>query len=451
MKRLPAQGRPHAEVLEELASFRTKDADYRGGRTWSLVYYAGDKHHDFLARAHSLYIAENGLNPMAFPSLRRMEAEVVEMTAGMLNAPDKAAGTMTSGGTESILVAVQAYRDRARKRWPWIRRPVVVLPRTAHPAFDKAAHYLGIRLSKARVLDNGRVDVRDMRRRIGRNTILMVASAPQYPTGAVDPIEQLGAIAKKRRVPFHVDACFGGFLLPWLERTGVAVPVFDFRVPGVTSMSADVHKYGYAAKGASVIVYRDMGFLRHQFFVSTDWPGGIYASPTMAGTRPGGSIAAAWAAMMAMGESGYLESARGAWQAAEDLRRGIRGIDGLRILGSPHSSVVTWAASDKAVNVYAVADILQERGWGVDRQQAPPSIHCSTTATHKTSVAAYVEDLTDAVATVRAHPELAKEGQAAMYGMMARIPLKGVVSIGVRRVMADLYGGADPQTLGTKS
>ncbi|MFO0661185.1 MAG: aminotransferase class V-fold PLP-dependent enzyme [Polyangiaceae bacterium] len=275
---IPSSGHDHEELLQTMQGFRHGDADWKDGKTWSLVYYAGEKHHEFLKKAHHLFFTENALNPMAFKSLKRMETEVVQMTANMLHGPETSVGTMTTGGTESILMAVKAARDRARALKPWIRRPEIVAPASAHVAFDKAAHYFGLKIRYAEMGDDFRVKVPSMRRLINRNTVLLVASAPQYPHGVVDPIEAIGELAQELNLPFHVDACIGGFVLPWVEKLGYPVPVFDFRVPGVTSMSADLHKYGFAAKGASVVVYRDMSYPRHQFFVSTDWSGGIYAS-----------------------------------------------------------------------------------------------------------------------------------------------------------------------------
>ena len=436
---IPHSGRPHEELLDEMRAFGSEDARYRDGRTWSLVYWPGDAHHEFLKQAHDLYLSANLLNPMAFRSLRRMEAEVVQMTAEMLHGPPSTVGTMTSGGTESILLAVKAYRDRARRRRPWVRRPNLVAPRTAHVAFDKAGHYFDVRVKRARTDADGRADVGHMARLVDRNTVMLVGSAPQYPHGVVDPIPEIGALAQRKRLPLHVDACFGGFLLPWLERLGVPMPTWDYRVPGVTSISADVHKYGYAAKGASTITYRDMRWLKHQFFVASGWPGGIYISPGMGGTRPGGPIAAAWASLQALGEDGFLRLTRGAWEAAERLRAGIREIPELRVLGLPHSTVVTWAARDDAVDVYAVADQLQARGWGVDRQQEPPSVHCSISAGNVGVVQEYLDDLRAAVAHVRTHPELATEGEAAVYGLMAKVPVDRLVNREVRKIMESMY------------
>ena len=437
--KIPQRGRDRDEVLAEMAAFRDADVNWQEGRTWSLVYPVHEEHERLLERAHNLFAGTNGLNPMAFPSLKRMESEVVGMTASMLNGPPEAAGTMTSGGTESILLAVKGARDRARSRRPWLRRPEMVLPRTIHAAFDKAAHCFGVRARYVETGPDGRADVKAMARAISRRTVLVAGSAPQYPHGVVDPIPELAELARKRRIPFHVDACFGGFILPWLERLGLPLPEWDFRVPGVTSISADVHKYGYAAKGASILLYRNVELLKHQFFVATDWPGGIYASPTMPGTRPGGPIAAAWAALQSMGEEGYLDLARVALESARRLRAGIEAIDGLALVAELQSTIVTWKSTDPAVDVYAIADLLADKGWAVDRQHRPACIHCTVNAANAPVVDDYLADLREAVAHVRAHPELRTEGEAAMYGMMAKVPLRRVVAASVRDVLAGMY------------
>lgn len=437
--RIPPRGETHDALLAALDAYREHDADYRGGKTWSLVYWAGDDHHHLIERAHTAFLVENALNPLAFKSLKRMEAEVVSMTAGMLYAPPKACGTMTSGGTESLLLSVKTYRDRAMKTRPWIVRPNMVVPETIHVAFDKAAHLFRVKKKVAPVDDDGRVDVRAMARLVDSQTVMLAASAPQYAHGSIDPIAEVGRLAIRKKLPFHVDACFGGFILPWLEKVGVPLPPWDFRVPGVTSVSADVHKYGFGAKGASVIVYRDMSFLKHQFFVSTGWAGGVYISPGLPGTRPGGPIAAAWAAMRALGEEGYQTLARGAWETAERLRAGIAAIPGLRVMGLPQSTIVTWTSDDPAVDTYAVADILQAKGWGVDRQQKPPSVHLTVNANNGAVADAYLADLAEAVAHVRAHPELATRGEAAVYGLMAKVPIERLVEREVLKVVEQMY------------
>jgi glutamate/tyrosine decarboxylase-like PLP-dependent enzyme len=270
----------------------------------------------------------------------------------------------------------------------------------------------------------------------------MAASAPQYPHGVIDPIAELSEIAARRKLPFHVDGCVGGFVLPFAERLGRRIPPFDFRLPGVTSMSADVHKYGFASKGASVVLYRDMSYLRHQFFVATDWPGGIYVSPSMPGTRSGGPIAAAWASLRALGESGLLDHTRRALAAADALSAAIADIPGLAVIGDPPATIVSFGASDPAIDIYAVADALESRGWSVDRQQAPPSLHCTLTSNHLEVIPRYVEDLRAAVDEVRRNPALKSKGNAAMYGMMAKVPVRALVRSEVQKVLERMYDGA---------
>ncbi|MFO0726220.1 MAG: aminotransferase class V-fold PLP-dependent enzyme [Myxococcota bacterium] len=436
---IPEQGRSRDQLLEEMKGFFAADADWRGGRVFSLVYHLGEEHERFLSEAHALYASTNGLNPMAFKSLRRMEAEVVSMAASLFHGPDSTVGAITSGGTESLLVAVQTYRDRARAEMPRVRRPEIIVPRTIHPAFDKAAHYFGVKLVKIDVREDLRADPKAMARAISGRTIALAVSAPQYPHGVMDPIAELGVIAEKAGLPLHVDACIGGFILPWLERLGRPLSPWDFRVNGVTSISADLHKYGYAGKGASVLLWRSMDFMRHQFFVATDWPGGIYVSPSMPGTRPGGPIAAAWAALSAIGADGYLAAAKASIEAVDKLRAALATIPEIRVLGAPDATIVSWGAQDPALDVYAVADRLEARGWTVDRQQRPASVHLTVTANHAPVIDRYVADLRAAIDEVKRDPSLEKSGSAPMYGMMAKIPMRGMVAGSVRKVMEAMY------------
>lgn len=427
---IPKQGRTPDDVLADLRARHDADVDWRRGRVFSLVYHAGEAHEALIKQAHAEYGSANLLNPMAFKSLKQLEKELVEMAGGLMHGTG-VVGTVTSGGTESILCAVAAYRDRAR-RW----RPELIVPRTIHPAFDKAAHYFGVRLVKVDVGDDLRAQPRAMAKKIGRRTIGLVASAPQYPHGVVDPIAELGAIAQQHGLPLHVDACVGGFVLPWLEKLGHRVPVWDFRVPGVTSISADLHKFGYGGKGASLLLWRSLADLEKQIFVATDFPGGIYASPTMLGTRPGGPIAAAWAALQAQGEEGYLALTREAAAAADRLRTGIRAL-GLRVLPSD-STIVSYTGP----SVFALADRLEARGWSIDRMHRPEAIHLTVTANHAPIVDDYLADLGAALAEVRANPRLAKEGTAPMYGMAAKLPTsfgRRLVARNVRKMIAEMY------------
>jgi sphinganine-1-phosphate aldolase len=429
--RIPARGIARDAVLAEVRAAAGDDADWHAGRTFSLVYHHSDEHHRFLEQVVGAYLSTNALNPMAFASLRRFEAEVVAMSARLLGGdpaadePDRVVGTMSSGGTESILLAVKTYRDRARRdRGVAPEAANLVLPVTAHPAFLKACHLLDVAPRIAPVGDDLAVDVAAVRALVDEGTIAVVGSAPSYPHGIVDPIPELAALAEARGIGCHVDACLGGFVLPWLERLGRPVPPFDFRVPGVTSVSADLHKYGFAAKGASVVLYRGAALRQHQFQVETGWPGGIWLSPTIAGTRPGGAIAGAWATLRAFGEDGYLALHRQLAETGDRLQAGIAGIDGLRVLGAPAApAVFAIASDDDEVDVYAVADALEAHGWHPDRLLRPAALHVMLTPVHLGEVAArFLADLAASVAAVRARPELSEQGQAAMYGMVAQLP-----------------------------
>jgi sphinganine-1-phosphate aldolase len=405
---LPRDGMAREDVLARMRERKRADADWRAGRTFSLVYPAGDDVDDVLRDANLLYLYENALNPFRFPSLRTMETEVVAMTTALLGGGDEAGGAMTSGGTESILMAVKSARDRARAE-KGVTEPELVAPVSAHPAFAKAAHYLGLRLRQAPLRDDLRADPDAVAGLVNERTALVVGSAPCYPFGVIDPIPELAAIAAERDVWFHTDACLGGFLLPFLERLGERVPPFDFRVPGVTTLSADVHKYGYATKGASCILHRQADTVRrYQLFVWRDWPGGLYGSFAMAGARPAGPIAAAWAVMHYLGESGYLRLARRVLDATRRLQAGITACPELHLIGEPAMSVFAFG-SDR-VDVMAVGDAMDDRGWHLDRQQDPDALHMMVSPIHDGVVDAFLTDLRE---SVRTHGE--SRGRTARY------------------------------------
>jgi len=414
---LPTRGSTRDDVLTALERARDGDAKWHDGRTFSLVYWPGDDVLELVQQAFLRYFSENALNPMAFPSLRRFESEVLAMTGHLLG-HDAAAGSMTSGGTESILMAVKTARDWARHTKPQVREPEMIVPESVHPAFEKAGQYFGVRVIHARLDASMRVDVDAMEDSMNERTIMLVGSAPAYPHGIVDPIEAIAALAAKRGILCHVDACLGGFLLPFARKLGRPVPAFDFSVPGVTSMSADVHKYGWAAKGASVVLYRTRELRRHQFVVYTDWPGGLYGSPTAPGTRPGGPIAAAWAVMNYLGEEGYLRLAKRTLDTADAILAGIRATPELRVLGESAMSV--FAFTSDAIDVYALADAMQARGWFLDRQQRPPSLHMMITPAHEKLAGEIISDLRECVTSVRGGA--VPDGLAAMYGMLGALP-----------------------------
>jgi sphinganine-1-phosphate aldolase len=402
---IPQRGLARQEVLAQLLAMKQGDQDWRGGRVFSLVYSAGDEVHELLQDALSLYSAENGLNVLAFPSIGTMQHDIVSNTATLLGAdePESGGGVegyLTSGGTESLLQAVKTARDVARKE-RGIQRPQVVAAESAHAAFTKAADYFDVDLVRVPVGPDFRVDVDALADACTDDTIMVVGSAPTYPQGVVDPIADIAALALERGILCHVDACMGGFLLPFLTRLGRFDEPFDFRVPGVTSMSADVHKYGYASKGVSVILYRTHALARHQVFVTSDWLGGFYASTAMAGTRPAGPIAAAWAALMHIGLDGYLQLTRTAHDAALELRTGIEAIDGLAVRGDPPGTVIAFGARDpEALDIFAVGEKLSAQGWYLDRQNRPDSLHATVHAGSAATVPYLVRDLRHAVTAV---------------------------------------------------
>jgi glutamate/tyrosine decarboxylase-like PLP-dependent enzyme len=420
MSTIPRQGLPAAEVLAAMRSAAGHDANWRDGRTFSLVYHGGDELGALVKDAYTAFFHENGLSPMAFPSLRKFEAEVVRIAASLLGGGPEAAGTMTSGGSESVLMAVKTARDWARAHRPQVTRPQMLVPTTAHPAFMKAGHYFDVEPVLVPVGPDFRADVAAARRLLTPDTILVVGSAPAYPHGVIDPIPELAALAQEHGILCHTDACLGGFLLPWLRRLGEPIPPFDLSVPGVTSISADIHKYGFAAKGASTLVYRDAALRQFQFFAHTEWPGGLYGSPSMTGTRPGGAIAAAWAVLHHLGEEGYLQMAGRILAVTRRIRAGIEAIPGLRVLGQPVMSVLAFT-TDRG-DVYALGDALQARGWHLDRQQLPACLHLMLTPAHEPIADALLADLRACAEALAAAPAGEPTGAAAMYGMMAALP-----------------------------
>jgi sphinganine-1-phosphate aldolase len=402
---LPPHGLSREEVLAQLVALKQGDQDWRGGRVFSLVYSAGDEVHELLQDALALYSAENGLNVLAFPSIGVMQHDIVANTATLLGADHPASGGavegyLTSGGTESLLQAVKTARDVARDE-RGIARPQVVAAESAHAAFTKAADYFDVELIRVPVAPDFRVRADDLADACTDDTIMVVASAPTYPHGVLDPVADIAALALERGILCHVDACMGGFLLPFLHELGRLDEPFDFRLPGVTSMSADVHKYGYASKGVSVILYRNHELARKQLFVTTDWLGGFYASTAMAGTRPAGPIAAAWAALMHIGHDGYLALTRTAHDAARELRSGVASIEGLQVRGDPPATVMAFGAREPdALDIFAVGEKLSKDGWYLDRQNRPDSLHATVHAGSAATVPQLVNDLRRAVAQV---------------------------------------------------
>src|SRR5580704_15312835 len=357
--RLPAHGLDADRVLARMDELRGDDRDWRGGRVFSLVYSAGDAVHDLLQRAATLYSAENALNTAVFPSLGRMQQDIISITAGLLGAdrlpPDEREGVrgfLTSGGTESLLQATRTARDWGRSE-RGIDRPNMVLATSAHAAFEKASHYFDVESRRVPVRDDFSADTDALADAVDDRTVMVVASAPSYPQGVIDPVPDIAAMASERGVLCHVDACLGGFLLPFLHRLGHLTKEWDLSVPGVTSISADLHKYGYASKGISVILYRDRALARLQPFVTTNWLGGLYGSPSMAGTRPAGPIAAGWAVLHHLGTDGYRRLAEDTHQAASLIKATVTDTPGLALRGRPDATVFAFGGDLESGQVYA--------------------------------------------------------------------------------------------------
>jgi sphinganine-1-phosphate aldolase len=407
---LAERGRAAVDVLAELDAMRSGDVRWRDGRAFTLVYYAGPELYDVARQAYELYMAENGLNTNAFPSLARMQSEVVEMVLGLMHG-STAAGFMTSGGTESILMAVLAARERGRAERN-VAAPEMVLPASAHAAFEKAAHYFGVRSVRVPVRADWRADVDAMAAAVNDSTVLIVGSSPQYPQGVVDPIEAIAVIAADRGISCHVDACMGGITLPFLEQLGREITPWDFRVEGVTSISVDLHKFGYTAKGASVIAYRTKELRRYQTFVTDNWLGGLYGSSGVLGTKSGGAMAAAWAVMNHLGQDGYRKLTATARAATERLAAGIGEIDGLVLRAEPDTTLLAFGTTGD-VDAFGIADALWRRGWYVDRQGPPPSLHCTINAAHDAVMDDFLADLKACVKEVRTS---ARSGDQGAYG-----------------------------------
>jgi glutamate/tyrosine decarboxylase-like PLP-dependent enzyme len=438
--RLPAQGRARSDLLAEMEALQAQEsARWQGGFVSGAVYQGDPEHIAFLNRVYALNSQSNPLHFDLWPSTVKYEAEIVAMTAHMLCASETAdaiVGTVTSGGTESILLAMRTYRDWARTK-RGVKQPEIVAPSSVHAAFDKAAQSFGIKLLRVPVGPDCRADVAAMAAAVNRNTICLVGSAPSFPHGAIDPIPELAALAEQRGIGLHVDACLGGFVLPWAQRLGYDVPLFDFRLSGVTSMSADTHKYGYAAKGTSVVLYRGEELRRLQYYAVADWPGGLYFSPTLAGSRPGALSAACWAAMVSMGEEGYLAASAAILATAQLLRRWIEQTPDLFVLGDP---LFVIAFGSNTLDIYQVLETMTQRGWSLNGLHHPPAVHLCVTLRHTQPGVAqrFMDDLRAAVEHARAHPN-ERSGMAPVYGMAATMPMHGLVTDLLKRVLDLMY------------
>lgn len=414
---LPTSGLPHDQILAALDTMSASDVRWREGRAFTLAYHGGEDVIAIAEEAYRRFSSANALNTDAFPSLRAIQAEVVDIALGWLGGGPGAAGFMTSGGTESILLAVKGSRERGRRE-RGVSNPNVVLPTSAHAAFEKGCYYFGLESRRIPVGEDWRADPGAMADAVDDDTVLIVGSAPQYPQGVIDPIDAIAAIGAERDISVHVDACMGGVILPYLGRLGHDIPRWNFAVDGVTSMSVDLHKFGYTAKGASVIAYRNKQLRRYQTYVTDNWLGGVYGSSGILGTKSGGSMAAAWAVMNHLGDDGYMRLTVAARRAAEALVAGVKGRPALRLRAEPDATLVTFGAADPdALDIYAVADALWRRGWYVDKQGPPASLHLTVNAIHDGKIDALLADLDASLAeSLAGDDESAISGNQGSYG-----------------------------------
>ncbi|XP_022112100.1 sphingosine-1-phosphate lyase 1-like [Acanthaster planci] len=448
LKALPMKGMSESAVLRRIKNgyHAMDEIDWKKGRVSGCVYGGTDELSSLCAKVYKDFAWSNPLHPDVFPSVRRMEGEVVAMCLSMFSGGPDSCGAMTSGGTESILMACLACRERARERG--IEFPEILAPVSVHAAFDKAAHYFRMRLVHI-PLDKKThaVKVKAMKRAISSRTCMLVGSAPSFPTGVFDDIEAIAKLGEKYDIPVHVDACLGGFLIPFMDKAGFPVPPFDFRLKGVTSISADTHKYGFAPKGSSVVLYSNMEMRRRQFFVAPDWPGGIYASPSIAGSRPGAIIAACWATMVNIGEAGYIESTRQIIRTTRYMLTELKKIKGIYVLGEPLVSVIALGSND--FDIYRLFGDLTKRGWSLNNLQFPPSFHMCVTLRHTFPGVAdgFVRDVRDVTAALLSDPTAKCQGSAAVYGTSQSIPDRSLVADVARSFWDVCYSTEDIKTV----
>lgn len=425
--KLPEKGRDREEILHDMESLRDEEeAQWKDGFVSGAVYHGDLGHIEFLNRVYAIHSQSNPLHADVWPSATKFESEIVSMCANMLGGEGQGVcGTVSSGGTESIMLAMKTYRDWARDT-KGIAKPEMIAPVTAHAAFDKASQYFGIKMVKVPVDADSRADVNAVRRAISRKTVVIVGSAPSFPHGAIDPIQEISELAHRHNIGFHTDACLGGFVLPWAEKLGYNVPPFDFRLPGVTSISVDTHKYGYAAKGTSVVLYRSKDLRHYQYYTASEWPGGLYFSPTFAGSRPGALSAACWAALTSIGKGGYLDATKKILETGDYIKAEIGKIPELRIIGDP---LFVIAFASDSLDIYKILEAMARHKWSLNGLHKPSCMHIALTLRHAQPGVKerFISDLKAAIAHVKSHPE-EKGNMAPVYGMAATMPMRGLVS-----------------------
>lgn len=428
IQRLPDKGKSNEEILQMIQTYvKMVVLPYKSGALSGCVYGASDTITELTTRVFEKYAWSNPMHADVFPDIRKMEAEVVRWVLNLFNGDQNSCGTMTSGGTESIMLACKVYRDIAYSKG--IKRPEMVVPITAHAAFDKAAHFFRIRIHHVPIDPHTkRVNTKLLTSYINSNTCMIVGSAPPFAHGAIDPIEDLSKIALRYEVPLHVDACLGGFLIPFMKEAGFELPLFDFRLKGVTSISCDTHKYGYTPKGSSVIMYRNTEYRRYQYFAQPEWPGGIYVSPTMAGSRAGSLIAMTWATLMSFGYEGYVEATRKVIEATKFIANGVRQIKEIQLMCEPDVSVVSFDSKD--FNVLKIIDEMVAKGWLLNAIQNPVGIHIAVTYMHTQAGVKekFIDDLKAAVKEIMTQDDRQLGKKAQIYCSSQTVPDTSIIS-----------------------
>jgi len=426
-KVLPYKPMHFDQIKNEVSKYKDlATTEWSDGLCSGTVYYCNEKLTDLMVDVYREHVWSNPLHSDIFPDVRKMEAEVVSMCVSLFNGDsDKACGVMSSGGTESIMLAVKAYREVGVARG--VQRCEIVAAKSVHPAFDKAAHYLGMKICHVDVNSDGTANVKAMKKIINKNTVLLVGSAPSFPHGCMDPIEDLAKLAHSYNIGFHTDACLGGFLLPFMSKAGYPVAPFDFAVKGVTSISADTHKYGFSPKGSSVVLFSNIELRKHLYFVQSDWSGGVYASPTIPGSRPGNAVATTWASLLYHGQEGYIETTKKVVETTKYLAENLAKIPGISLLGKPDVCVV--AITSKAFDIFLLSELLCEKKWKLSPLQFPSGLHLSVTMLHAAPGVAdrLIADVNEAAEHCMKTPDAKCGGQGAIYGMSQQIPDRSVI------------------------
>lgn len=425
---LPAQGMPGDDIIALMEGItKEENVMWQEGRVSGAVYHGGRAHQELLNKAFNLYSLANPLHPDIWPSGMKFESELLSMTASLMTSQpvqqSGVCGSTTSGGTESIILAAKAHRDYFREKHG-ITKPEIVACVSAHAAIEKACSMLCIKLVQVPMDPvTFKCDVRAMEWAIGPNTIMLYSSAPQFPQGVIDPISDISKLAVRYGVGLHVDCCLGGFILPFARRLGYDIPDFDFDLPGVTSMSVDTHKYGFTLKGTSIVLYRNKELRHSQYFCFADWTGGMYTTPTIAGSRSTGLIAQAWASLVTLGEEGFMRNARDIIETARNIGKGVKNIPELEVIGNVEAMIVCFRSASSEINIYSVGDKMTKRGWSLNSLQSPAAIHLCCTLQHVGREEVFLGDLRECVEACKTiGGGSAAEGNAAIYGMAATLP-----------------------------